>query len=166
MPEQTGEQDKMFGEADKPYVDPNSGAAPQPGGLVSPGAVIEQQAPKMAEPPIDPIFDAEMEHSAGPQGSQPGNPDGENANEAGTSESEEGEGSLVTEGDGTSGNPESTPNQEMEADGTYAGQGVGPGELAPETEDVEKEQEASDKDEIEGPRKKAGVKRNQSPFKK
>lgn len=77
----------------KRYVDPNSGAAPQPGGFVASGVKVKSQ--KQANPPVDPTYDASIEHQAAPQNTQPANPEGVNASESGTSEEGEGGGNLA-----------------------------------------------------------------------
>lgn len=51
----------------EPYVDPNSGAAPQPGGFVTTMGETPQ-----AETETDAVLEADKEHSAAPLGDQPG----------------------------------------------------------------------------------------------
>lgn len=76
------------------YVDPNSGAAQQPGGFAMAKVVTEEKSKaKEAEPATDPSYDAKVEHSAGPAGEQPGDPDGANASETGQTAETEGGGS-------------------------------------------------------------------------
>lgn len=50
---------------DKPYVDPNSGAAPQPGGFALHEVAEDDGEDKsLIDPEADPVAQAELEHSA------------------------------------------------------------------------------------------------------
>lgn len=91
-------------EQNERYVDPNSGAAPQPGGRVSPGVSEETQQQMQAAYERteggDATYDASQEHEAAPAGPQPGAEDAAPGGE-------------VNEGvPGTAGNPEATEETE------------------------------------------------------
>lgn len=57
------------------YIDPNSGAAPQPGGFATHAAKaepkVESKSEEQADPPTDPTHDASIEHQAAPQPATP-----------------------------------------------------------------------------------------------
>lgn len=75
-----------------PFIDPNSGAAPQPGGFVMQQATETSVESGSGDEDRDPVLDHEIETQAGPAGEQPGNPDGENVSESGQSEDVSGDG--------------------------------------------------------------------------
>lgn len=99
--EQTQQQEKPR------FVDPNSGAAPQPGGI-APTPVVNEDAPKQEEPPVDRVLDAERETQAGPAGEQPGDPDGtgldpQDGDTDGETEGEPGGGDVTEDGEAEDG---------------------------------------------------------------
>lgn len=96
------------------YIDPNSGAAPQPGGFAVSVVETGKESPKQTNPPKDATYEAAQEHSAAPAGSQPGNPDGENASEAGTTESEDGGGNEAEVSAGASNDEGPTTTDESQ----------------------------------------------------
>lgn len=89
-------QEQTQGREQARYVDPNSGAASQPGGFAI-GSVETSERSEQAEPATDPAYDAAIEHSAAPAGEQPANPDGVNAGESGESAEEQGAGNSDPE---------------------------------------------------------------------
>lgn len=70
----------------QPYIDPNSGAAPQPGGFANAPVVSEEPQDSSTED-RDPTYDATIETQAGPAGDQPG---GESGDPVGTDVTEDG----------------------------------------------------------------------------
>lgn len=69
------------------YIDPNSGAAPQPGGYAHTPVEVPAEEQSDSEP-RDAAYDAAIEHEAAPLNDQPQN-DGETANEAGQTDEDE-----------------------------------------------------------------------------